>query len=211
MRHIDHQIGVDRVGDGAKAGKIDNARIGRAAGDNQLGTMFFGKSRDVVIFDPASCWLTPYCTALNHLPDKFGLAPWVRCPPAASDMPSTVSPRFDQGEHGALIGLRAGMRLHVGKLAGEQLLGPIDSPGARQHRQIRSRRNTADRVTFGIFVGQHRTLRRQHRLADESSPTRSTRCNSAGAQVHRPAPRIFPDRFAPPRSCYRLKGPPRTS
>ena len=35
---------------------------------------------------------TPYWTALNHLPDMAGLAPWVRWPPASSDMPRIVSP-----------------------------------------------------------------------------------------------------------------------
>ena len=39
---------------------------------------------------------TPYCTALNHLPERFGAAPWVRCPPAASDMPRIVSPGFSR-------------------------------------------------------------------------------------------------------------------
>src|SRR5680860_779236 len=36
--------------------------------------------------------VTPYWTALNHLPDMFGGAPWVRWPPAARLMPRTVSP-----------------------------------------------------------------------------------------------------------------------
>ena len=35
--------------------------------------------------------------ALSHLPEKFGAAPWVRWPPAASDMPRIVSP----GRHSA--------------------------------------------------------------------------------------------------------------
>ena len=36
MRHVDHQIGADLVGDLAEALEIDDARIGRAAGDDDL-------------------------------------------------------------------------------------------------------------------------------------------------------------------------------
>ena len=37
MRHVDHEIGADAVGDLAEARKVDDARIGRAAGDDQRG------------------------------------------------------------------------------------------------------------------------------------------------------------------------------
>ena len=36
MRHVDHEEGADLVGDLAEAAEIDDARIGRAAGDDQL-------------------------------------------------------------------------------------------------------------------------------------------------------------------------------
>ena len=36
MRHVDHEIGADAVGDLAEALEVPGARIGRAAGDDQL-------------------------------------------------------------------------------------------------------------------------------------------------------------------------------
>ncbi len=36
--------------------------------------------------------VTPYWIALNHLPDRLGRAPWVRCPPEARSIPRIVSP-----------------------------------------------------------------------------------------------------------------------
>ena len=36
MRHVDHQIGADFVADLAEALEVDDARIGRAAGDDQF-------------------------------------------------------------------------------------------------------------------------------------------------------------------------------
>ena len=39
MRHVDHETGADVVGDRAKAGEVDDPRIGGAAGDDQLRPM----------------------------------------------------------------------------------------------------------------------------------------------------------------------------
>ena len=44
MRHVHHEIGADFVGDRAEAGEIDEARIGRAAGDDQLGPVLAGRA-----------------------------------------------------------------------------------------------------------------------------------------------------------------------
>ena len=51
MRHVDHEIGADLVGDLAEAREIDDARIGRAAGDDQLRPMLFGELRHLVHVD----------------------------------------------------------------------------------------------------------------------------------------------------------------
>src|SRR5574337_688091 len=51
MRHVDHQICTDRIGDGAKPREIDDARIGGSAGDDQLRPMLAGKTLDLVDID----------------------------------------------------------------------------------------------------------------------------------------------------------------
>ncbi len=51
VSHVDHQIGSDPVGDGAEAGEVDGARIGRAAGDDQPGPVLVGQGLDRVIVD----------------------------------------------------------------------------------------------------------------------------------------------------------------
>ena len=51
MRHVDQQIGADAVGDLAEALEIPDARIGRAAGDDQLRLHFLGAARDLVHVD----------------------------------------------------------------------------------------------------------------------------------------------------------------
>ena len=37
MRHVDHEVGTDLIGDLAEAGEVPDAAIGGAAGDDQLG------------------------------------------------------------------------------------------------------------------------------------------------------------------------------
>ena len=51
MRHVDHQIGADGIGDGAETREIDDARIGGAAGDDQGRLMLLGQPLDLVIVD----------------------------------------------------------------------------------------------------------------------------------------------------------------
>ena len=51
MGHVDHEIGADGVGDGAEAREVDDARIGRAAGDDQSRLVLLGQALDLVIVD----------------------------------------------------------------------------------------------------------------------------------------------------------------
>jgi hypothetical protein len=53
MRHVDHQIGADIIGNGAKPGEVDNPRIGAAAGDDQLWPILAGKIFDFDEIDAA--------------------------------------------------------------------------------------------------------------------------------------------------------------
>jgi hypothetical protein len=52
MRHVDHQIGADLIGDCAETGEIDDARIGAAAGDDQPRTVLLGQSLHLFEIDP---------------------------------------------------------------------------------------------------------------------------------------------------------------
>ena len=74
---------ADLVGDLAEAGEIPEARIGRAAGDDQLRLVLAGEPLDLVHVD-ALVVRGARCSAptLNHLPDMLTGEPWVRWPPA---------------------------------------------------------------------------------------------------------------------------------
>ncbi len=74
---------------------------------------------------------------------------------------------MEQGEEDRLVGLRAGMRLHVGEGAAEQLFRPIDCQGFRHVNIDAAAIVAASGVAFGVFVGQHGPLGFQHRGGDD--------------------------------------------
>ena len=59
------------------------------------------------------------------------------------------------------------MRLDVGEAAAEQLLGALDRQRLDRVRRPAALVVAAARIAFGIFVGQHRALRLEHRAADD--------------------------------------------
>ena len=59
VRHVDHQIGADRIGDLAEAREVDDARIGGAAGDDHLGLVLLRELLDLVIVDAVVLGRTP--------------------------------------------------------------------------------------------------------------------------------------------------------
>ena len=67
----------------------------------------------------------------------------------------------ERQHHGA-IGLRAGMRLHVGVGSAEKLLGAVDGQLFHDIRGMAALIVTLAGITFGIFVGEHRSLGFQH-------------------------------------------------
>ena len=105
--------------------------------------------------------------ARNHLPDKFGAAPWVRWPPAARLMPSTGVARLDRRQHHRLVGLRARMGLHVGEAAAKDHLRPVDRQLLHHVHLGAAAVVAAAGVALGVFIGQHGALRLQHRGRDD--------------------------------------------
>jgi hypothetical protein len=180
--HVDHEQRADLVGNRAEAGEVDMPGIGRAAGDDEGRLGFDCQLFHLVIIDEVSSSRTPYCTALNHLPDMAGLAPCVRWPPASSDMPRMVSP--------GLVSASITPPFACAPECGCTLAKPqLKSCFARS---IASCSTSSDRraalivtlagIAFGIFVGEDRALRFEHRRR-RCSRTRSARSGSARGEV----------------------------
>ena len=69
-----------------------------------------------------------------------------------------VSPGFEQGEHGGGVGLRAGVRLHVGGLRAEQGLDPVDGQLLDDVDVLAAAVVAPAGVALGVLVGQDRAL-----------------------------------------------------
>ena len=167
MRHVDQQQRAHLVGDCAEAGEIEMARIGRAAGDDQLGPMLLGQPLDLVEVDQM-------VVAAHAVLD--GVEPFARLGRRRAVGEVTAGGEahaqdrvagLQQRQHHRAIGLRARVRLDVGEAAAEQLLGALDGQGLDRVRRPAALVIAPPRIAFGIFVGQHRALRLEHRAADD--------------------------------------------
>ena len=69
-------------------------------------------------------------------------------------------------EH-ALIGLAAGIRLHIGEPAVEQSAGALDRQLLGDVDELAAAVVAPARIAFRVFVGHHRALRLEHRARDD--------------------------------------------
>ena len=74
---------------------------------------------------------------------------------------------LQQRQKHRLVHLAAGIRLHVGECGAEQFLGALDRQRFHHVDPFAAAVIAVARIAFGIFVGQHRALRFQHRAADD--------------------------------------------
>ena len=77
-----------------------------------------------------------------------------------------VAGLHERHEH-ALIGLAAGIRLHVGEPAVEQSAGALDRQILGDVDELAAAVVAPARIAFRVFVGHHRALRLEHRPRDD--------------------------------------------
>ena len=167
MRHVDHEIGADLVGDLAEAAEIDDARIGRTAGNDHFRPMLFGEPLDLFHVDEM-------IVAPHAIRDDFE-------PLAGQIDGRTVGQVSAGGEieaHERIawlhqrhedfgIGGGAGMRLHICEIAAEQAGHTFDRETLGDIDELAAAVIALSRQAFGVFVGEHRALRLKHGAADD--------------------------------------------
>ena len=93
---------------------------------------------------------------------------------AMGEMPARIQAHAEDGiarlgqrqEH-ALIGLRAGMRLHIGETAAEQALGAVDGQIFGDVDILAAAVIALARIAFGIFIGEDRARRFENGAGDD--------------------------------------------
>ena len=76
-------------------------------------------------------------------------------------------PRFQHGGVHGEVGSGPGMRLHVGVCGAEEFLGPLDRNGFDFVIEATAAVVPFSWVSFGVFIGENRTLGFEHRAADK--------------------------------------------
>mmetsp|Transcript_96733 Transcript_96733/g.269173 ORF Transcript_96733/g.269173 Transcript_96733/m.269173 type:complete len:376 (-) Transcript_96733:96-1223(-) len=151
--HVHHEVGADFLGDLAKALEVDAQRVGRGAGDDQLGLLLAGQGFHRVVVDG----LIGVQAIADHVEP---LAAHVQRH-AVSQVPAFGQAHAHDGVAGlqqrkehALVGLRAGIGLHVGEFGAEELLQTIDGQLLNHVHVLAAAVIALARVAFGVLVGE---------------------------------------------------------
>ncbi len=167
MRHIDHQIRAHLIGNRAEAGKVDLARNGRAAGNDQLGVMFQRQRLDLIVVDQVVLRPHPVLHRMKPLARLVRGRPMRQVPARGQIHPQNGVTRLDQRVEHALIGLAAGIGLHIGIGAAKQGFRAADRQIFRHIDPFAATVIAPPGIALGVFVGHHRALRLHHGAADD--------------------------------------------
>ena len=158
MGHVDHEVGAHRVGDLAEAREVEDPRIGRAAADDQLRLVLLGQGLDLVEVDPGIVLAHAVLHGVEPLAREVrrGAMGQVTAGRQRQAEHGVAGPQ--QGQHDTLVGLGAGVRLHVDEAAAEKLLGALDGEPLDRVDMLAAPIIAAAGIALGVLVGQYRAL-----------------------------------------------------
>ncbi len=167
VRHVDHEVRTHLIGDLAEYAEVDDAGIGGAAGDDELRAMLLGELAHLVDIDPmvvaahaVGHWLEPFARHVHRR---------AMCEMSAGGEIQTKEgvARLQQGHESCGIGGGSGVRLDVGEFTSEKLGNAFNSQAFGDIHILAAAVIALAREAFRVLVGEDRTLRLQHRLADD--------------------------------------------
>ena len=159
MGHIDNELGPHFVGRLAESSEIDDTRIGAGSGHNHGGFMLPGHFFHLLVIDAPRFALHTVKNHLKQASRKIDRAAVRKVSAVGKIHTQNGIAGLQVGKVGGHIGLAARMRLHVGIGAIKQLHGSVASQIFRNIHKFATAVIALARVSFGIFVGEHRSLR----------------------------------------------------
>ena len=126
VRHVDVQIGTHLVGDRAKTREVEQARIGRKASDDELRLDLECLRFESVVVDLAVIGTDAVLRGVEDLAREVHLRAVRKVTAMIETHTEDGITRLEHGEIDGRVGLRTGVRLHVGVVGAEELLGSID-------------------------------------------------------------------------------------
>ena len=167
MRHVDEVERANFVGDLAHARKINGARIRAAAADDQLRALFLGKLLQFVVVDRLGFFGHAVRNDLVSLAGKIQMMPVREVPAVRQIQSENRIARLQHRGVGFHVGLRPGMRLHVGMLGAKKLLGAVARQVLDDIGKLAAAVIAFAGISFGILIGKHRASCFEHGFADE--------------------------------------------
>ena len=167
MGHIHQKHRAHRIGDGAKAREVPQARIGRAARDDELGLVLVGQSLHHVHVDALGVRRDAIADGLEPLAGHVDRGAVGQMPARRQIKAHEDVAGLEAGEEDRLIRLAAGIGLHIGEFAAEEFGGAIDRQLLGDVDELAAAIIAAARIALRIFVGHHRALRFEHGARDD--------------------------------------------
>ncbi len=167
VRHVDQQVGTDRIGDLAEATEVPVAGVCRGTGDDQLRLRLLGDPSNLVVVEELV--LAPH--AIRH--DLEPLARnvdrrSVRQVAAGGEVEAHEGVAWlEQRQKHRLVHLAAGIGLHVGERRTEQPLGALDGQRLGNIDELAATVVPLARIPLGILVREHGALRLEHGLRND--------------------------------------------
>ena len=108
-----------------------------------------------------------FAHAVGHnvkpLAGHIDFGPVAEVPPKFQTHPQNRIPGIEQGQKHRPVGLRPRVWLDVGKTGAEEGLGPLDGQRFHAVHGVTAAVIALAWVAFGVFVGEHGSLRLNHR------------------------------------------------
>ena len=161
VRHVHEQIRADLVCDGAEARPIDDLRICGKAADDHFRLAFQGDALDFVVIDHARL-VHAVGNDVEEFAGDVGLGAVGEMAAVRQRHAQHGVARLQQCEIHCLVGLRAGVRLHVRIVRTVQLLQAFDRQRLGHIHIFAAAVITLADIPLGVFVGELAALRFHH-------------------------------------------------
>ncbi|MNZ69786.1 hypothetical protein D3C78_880990 [compost metagenome] len=156
--HIDKEISADFVSDLTEAREIQGLGVSGEAGDDHFRLVFDRQALDFVVVDQAGVGVDAVLHRVVELAGEADLGTVGQVPAVGQAHAQYGIAGLQQGQIDRRVGLAAGVRLDVGIVGAEQLLGALDGQGFDLVDVLATAVVTLARITFGVFVGQAAAL-----------------------------------------------------
>ena len=164
VRHVHEQVGAHAVGDRAEALPVDHQRIGGSACHDHLRLVLVGQFLHRVVVDLFLVVQAVGDGVVQLAADIHRRAMGEVAAMCQTHAQNGVARLQHRCIH-RLVGLRTGMRLHVGVFRAEQRLGAVYRQLLGDVHELAAAVIALARIALGILVGELAALRLHHRRA----------------------------------------------